>query len=115
MNQTELENRNIFKKEDVEIEVSTIHSVKGETHIATLYLETCYQGEHEGSRIIEQIVGKAYNPPRSKDTYRKETLKMAYVGMSRSIYLLCFAIQKDRFNAKEKEIRECGLWEVVHI
>lgn len=115
INKTELEIHNIFKKDDVEIEVSTIHSVKGETHIATLYLETSYQGEHEGSRIIEQIVGKAYNPPRSKDTYRKETLKMAYVGMSRPVYLLCFAIHKDRFNAKEKEIRECGLWEIVHI
>ena len=113
--QTELENQNIYKEDDVEIEVATIHSVKGETHIATLYMETSYQGEHEGNRIIDQIVGNPYIPPRrAKDTYRKETLKMAYVGMSRPIYLLCFAIHKDRFEAKEKEIRECGLWEVVY-
>lgn len=114
--QTELENQNIYRKDDVEIEVSTIHSVKGETHIATLYMETSYRGEHEGNRIINQIVGNAYIPPRgAKDTYRKESLKMAYVGMSRPIYFLCFAIHKDRFEAKEREIRECGLWEVVKI
>lgn len=113
--QAELENQNIFKKDDVEVEVATIHSVKGETHIATLYMETSYYGEHEGARIIDQIIGKTYTPPkRVKDTHRKESLKMAYVGMSRPIYLLCFAIHADRFNAKESELRKCGLWEIVY-
>ena len=33
---------NVYKEDDIEIEVSTVHSVKGETHAATLYLETFY-------------------------------------------------------------------------
>nr|WP_320058041.1 hypothetical protein [uncultured Bacteroides sp.] len=81
LNQNGLKNRNVFKMDNVEIEVTTIHSVKGGTHISTLYLETNYQGEHEGSRIIEQLIKNPYvSPSKAKDTYRKETLKMLYVG-----------------------------------
>ena len=34
-----LEHGNIYK-DDMEIEIATVHAVKGETHAATLYLET---------------------------------------------------------------------------
>ncbi len=38
---------NVFHSEGIDIEVATVHSVKGETHAATLYLETSYFGKHE--------------------------------------------------------------------
>jgi len=34
---------NLFRDGDLTIEVGTVHSVKGETHTATLYLETFYK------------------------------------------------------------------------
>lgn len=100
-------------KEDLKVEVSNIHQVKGETHTATLYLETYYQGKCESEAILDQLLGNVYvQPKKKKDTYTKETLKMAYVGMSRPRYLLCMAIHKDRFDEKlDKD--NGGLWKIV--
>ena len=50
--------RNIYHLDEVEVELATIHSVKGETHIATLYLETYYDKQHEGDRLKKQLEGK---------------------------------------------------------
>lgn len=109
----EVKNNNIFKHNGVEVEVATIHSVKGETHIATLYLETSYQGECESQRIMEQLKGGYYTPSRKKDVYKKETLKMAHVGMSRPKYFLCMAIHQDRFD-NSLDINNGGMWEIVN-
>ena len=107
------DNNNIFENNGVEVEIATIHSVKGETHIATLYLETSYQGEHESQRIMEQLKGNYYVPPRKKDVYKKETLKMTHVGMSRPKYFLCMAIHRDRFD-DALDINNGGIWEIVN-
>ncbi|WP_320168253.1 hypothetical protein [Mangrovibacterium marinum] len=57
--------------------------------------------------------GESYKQPKGKkDTYTKETLKMAYVGMSRPRFMLCMAIHKDRFD-EELDLVNDGLWEVV--
>jgi len=115
ISEAEIKKNNLFKSNGVEIEVGTIHSVKGETHIATLYLETIYQGEHESKRILNQMKGIPYTPPkRGKDTYTKETLKMAYVGMSRPKYMLCFAIHKSRYD-EALDKNKNGMWEVMNI
>lgn len=109
----EIKNNNVFNHNGVEIEIATIHSVKGETHTATLYLETSYQGEHESQRIMEQLKGVYYIPPRKKDVFKKETLKMAHVGMSRPKYLLCMAIHRSRFDCS-LDINNGGMWEIVN-
>lgn len=103
-----LENGNIYHGNGIDIEVATVHSVKGETHVATLYLETFFDGEHESSRLQEQFKGNAY-AGADEDIIRN--LKVVYVGMSRPRYLLCVAIQKDRFDAMDcDELRE--IWDV---
>jgi hypothetical protein len=109
----EIRKNNIFSHNGIEIEVATIHSVKGETHTATLYLETSYQGEHESQRIMEQLKGEYYIPPRKRDVYKKETLKMTHVGMSRPKYLLCVAIHRDRFD-NSLDMDSGGMWEIVN-
>jgi hypothetical protein len=108
----EVKNNNIFRQNGIEVELATIHSVKGETHIATLYLETSYQGEHESQRIMEQLKGTYYIPPRKGNIHKKETLKMAHVGMSRPKYFLCMAIHRDRFD-NALDINNGGMWEIV--
>ena len=109
----ELKSNNIYKgANDTNIELGTIHSVKGETHCASLYLETSYYGQHESERIMEQLKG---NPISSNVGVRiKETLKMTYVGMSRPKYLLCLAIHKDRFDS-ELDMVNGGNWEIVNL
>jgi hypothetical protein len=99
------------KNEQVKIEIGTIHSVKGETHVATLLLETWYEGNHESEIIIDQILGIPYVKARSKDVHKKETLKMSYVAMSRPKYLLCMAIKKDRIQGILDDANKRGLLE----
>ncbi len=105
----EAEHGNIYRENGVEIEVATVHAVKGETHVATLFLETSYFGYHESERLAEQFKGVVFT---GTDDKTLRSLKVAYVGMSRPRYLLCVAIQKDRFDRIDSdELRE--IWDVV--
>ena len=102
-------NGNIYKEGDLEIEVATVHSVKGETHAATLYLETFYNRHYESERLKDQFKGVGYT---GTDDDTLKSLRVVYVGMSRPRYLLCVAIQKDRFDRMDcDELRE--IWNVV--
>lgn len=101
---------NNFIDAELEIEVTSVHSVKGQTHAATLYLESCYQGKHESERLTNQFLG---TPFKESKVHHKSSVKMAYVGFSRPTELLCIAIHKDRFdkylsgiNREEWEIKE---------
>ena len=102
--------QNVYKEDDVEIEVATVHSVKGETHAATLYLETMYYA-YESEHFGKQLCGEVYQK-RHGDSRILACLKVAYVGMSRPKYLLAYAIKKERYDTiacdKLKEI-----WDVV--
>lgn len=107
--EAEKQRTNIYKEEDVEIEVATVHSVKGETHAATLYLETKYYA-YESEQFGNQLCGKVYKS-RKGDSRIIARLKVAYVGMSRPKYLLAYAIKKERFQAIDcKELRD--IWDV---
>ena len=102
-------NGNIYKEGDLEIEVATVHSVKGETHAATLYLETFYNRHYESERLKDQFKGVGYT---GTDDDTLKSLRVVYVGMSRPRYLLCVAIQKDRFDSMDcQELRD--IWDVV--
>jgi len=92
---------------DIEIEVSTIHSVKGETHTSTCYLETFFH-DYDIKRIINYIKGE-YSKPRHKRVI--QNLKMAFVGMSRPSHLLCIAVHKDSISRQEEALQRSG-WDV---
>ena len=75
------------------IEFDTIHGVKGETHDATLYLETDRQGASDLKRILPYYgVGKP-----GKSPLFDYSRKLAYVGMSRPRTLLCVAMQAETY------------------
>lgn len=104
--------QNVYKEDDVEIEVATVHSVKGETHAATLYLETMYYA-YESEHFGKQLCGEPYQK-RAGDSRIQACLKVAYVGMSRPKYLLAYAINKERYNAIACE-ELCKIWDVVSV
>ena len=110
---------NHYKADGFEIEITSVHAVKGQTHCATLYLESYFQQDGRGANA------KSYESQRLKDQFLgtqiqsnvgdriKQSAKMAYVGFSRPTDLLCVAIHKDRFdnllselNRQEWEIKE---------
>lgn len=104
-----VEQGNIYHGNDIDIEVETVHAVKGETHVSTLYLETSYYGLHESERLSEQFKGVPYTGTDGKIL---RSLRVVYVGMSRPRYLLCVAIHKNRFDNMDcPELRE--IWDVV--
>lgn len=108
----EQQSENIYRDGDLEIEVATVHSVKGETHAATLFLETKYylfESEHFG----DQLCGEAYKPRRG-DSHVLPALKVAYVAMSRPKYLLAYAIHKERFDQLDRSKLE-NIWEIREV
>lgn len=87
----------------------TIHGVKGETHDATLYLETDRQGASDLNRILPYFGVGRCGSPSLYDSSRK----LAYVGMSRPKKLLCVAMQAETYE-KSKGVFDAD-WEVVDL
>lgn len=108
---------NLYKEKGLEIEITSVHAVKGQTHCATLYLESYFQKDGRGAEA------KSYESQRLKDQFLgtqiqstvgdrvKQSAKMAYVGFSRPTDLLCIAIHKDRFGKLSNEINK-DIWEI---
>jgi DNA helicase-2/ATP-dependent DNA helicase PcrA len=97
-----------YADKQVEIPVCTIHSVKGETHSATLYLETFYF-EEDIKKIRQYLkIGAGAGIPATQ-VRMIQTLKMAYVAMSRPIHLLCLAIRNDGLTQQDiNELQAVG-------
>lgn len=86
---------------ECDIEVTTIHSVKGETHDATLLLETCFNRSHDLKKTIPFLVSDE-NDCATADDNTKEYLKRIYVAMTRPRELLCIAILKEHLGNTKK-------------
>ncbi|MCC3145945.1 UvrD-helicase domain-containing protein [Halanaerobium sp. Z-7514] len=102
------------------IELGSVHSVKGETHTATLYLESFYQkdGSGENAKSYEsQRLNKQFKNEKITDSDNKRTKKsarIAYVGFSRPTHLLAFAVHRDRYDKYLSGINE-DIWEVIEV
>lgn len=111
VSQTEKSEKNIFIDpiRGRRIEFDTIHGVKGETHDATLYLETYRQGASDLNRILPYYgVGKLGN-----SNLFDYSRKLAYVGMSRSKKLLCVAMQAKTYEKSRDAFADN--WEIVDL
>lgn len=105
--------RNIFHHQSIlgalDIEVGTIHSTKGETHSATLVVET-FSHTHDLQKLLPILIGKA--KVTSLNEIEKNHCKCIFVGMTRPAYLLCLAICGDHLgNGDATALEEQG-WEV---
>lgn len=87
----------------------TIHAVKGETHDATLYLETDRQGASDLNRILPYF-GVGQPGPSNLFDYSR---KLAYIGMSRPKKLLCVAMQSKTYE-KSKGVFNND-WEIIDL
>jgi DNA helicase-2/ATP-dependent DNA helicase PcrA len=102
---------NYYKEEELEIEITSVHAVKGQTHCATLYLESCYHGKHESERLSAQFLGNVFHESK---VHHKSSAKMAYVGFSRPTDLLCIAVHKERFEMVLNSV-DRNVWEIINI
>lgn len=111
---------NTFDADGINIEIGTVHSAKGQTHTATLYLETYFQKDgtganaksYESQRLAQQLLGNEISP--RVGTRVKQSAKMAYVGFSRPTHLLSIAIHKNRFDSMLSDINREN-WEIIEI
>lgn len=104
----------------VNINLSSIHGVKGETHKATLVLESNRIFNEEPtkdlSKIFSFLVGE-YDQDLASSQDIQNILKLAYVGISRPTHLVAVAIDKSNLENYDENInkaRNFG-WEVINI
>ncbi|PKL68502.1 MAG: hypothetical protein CVV30_11380 [Methanomicrobiales archaeon HGW-Methanomicrobiales-1] len=103
----------IIFEDGVVIHVGTVHSVKGETHASTLYLETNYQSKNDSERLIEFLKGN--RPKKYLDKpHHIQNLLMAHVAFSRPQQLLAFACQASNISGHEADLMKNG-WEISSV
>lgn len=80
---------------EVSIPIDTVHGIKGETHTATLYLETKYY-DNSSKYFCDELTGHI-SEKKSDSKRKKQALKIAHVAFSRPTHLLCIAMYKDEY------------------
>jgi DNA helicase-2/ATP-dependent DNA helicase PcrA len=104
----------------IRIALATIHSVKGETHDATLVCETKYSAWYDIQEMAEFLCNPDavrpvadYTQPKSKATNRAAFMKRLFVAMSRPRYLLCLAVKKSHLTeAQRNHLRDGAGWAI---
>lgn len=101
-------NKNQYRYNNDEIEfdinISTIHKAKGETHTATLVLETYYYS-YDIQALLPLLKGESVATGVRNDQKKR----LLYVAMSRPTHLLCLAMKKEHVSDTDiTELQECG-------
>lgn len=109
--------------EEIPITIGTVHSVKGMTHCATMYVETAHRNKYESEYMIDirsTGMGKSkvfsYRSPFwkqdiSTDKPVKSMVKrLLYVGFSRPTHLLCYASNRSLWNDDMIRLMEDSGW-----
>jgi len=100
--------KNVYIENGWKIQFDTVHGVKGETHDATLYLETEFRNSSDIRRVLYCYgVGKAGSSP-----LYDYSRKIVYVGMSRPRKLLCLAIQKSTYERAKNIFQK---WDIIDL
>lgn len=104
----------------VRIKLGSIHSVKGETHTATLVLDSFFYGHHL-SELKPWLLGEKSGGSRTNNKGKViwegsrilGRLKLHYVAMTRPTHLLCLAMRKDAFGEGELETLAGRGWTII--
>ena len=97
----------------VAIQVGSIHSIKSQTHTATLVLETYYLAHHL-KMVKPWLLGKR-SGGSDVNTTLQSRLKLHYVAMTRPTHLLCLAMREDAFLKKEIAFLKARRWRVARV
>ena len=111
--------------DDIAISIGTVHSVKGMTHCATMYVETSYNNKYESEYMIEdKTTGRGKNKKRTvtspflmqelqpSNNNAAMAKRMLYVGFSRPTHLLCYASDKRIWKNEVLQMMENVGWKV---
>ena len=102
------EEENVYSKNGIKLEIDTVNGVKGETHTATLYLETFFQ-----KNDVENFFKDFFENKEIKKQ-AKERNNYLYVGCSRPKYLLCIVCKYcDIITKYKEELKE--IFEIINL
>ena len=117
----------VFDNKFEDINVGSAHSVKGQTHCATLYVETSYAGYESEHLFKVKKKATKRNPAveypnplfQEEAEYKQNTsrsaMRMMYVGFSRPTHLLCYAVFKENWS-EERLLRMKQLgWRIIDL
>jgi hypothetical protein len=83
----------------VEVDVGTIHSAKGQTHTATLVLET-FSYKHDIGDLLDWLAGDKRGVGKNIPVQRLDRLRLIYTAMTRPTHLLCLAMREQALETK---------------
>ena len=86
----------------IDVHVNTIHSAKGQTHKATLLLETFYN-QYDLEQIKSYLWGQPVRRPGKR--IKQRFLPLSYVACTRPTHLLCLAILGDHLSDQSEITR----------
>jgi hypothetical protein len=102
----------------IDIRLGSVHSVKGQTHFATMLLNT-YWHDHSAKRILPWLLGEKINLNDAGDRDRAR-LHQTYVAMTRPSHLICLAVPRSALgddvllSARVETMKERG-WHVADV
>ncbi len=98
----------------VDIDVGTIHSAKGQTHTATLVVET-FAWKHDLADLLPWLSGQKTGADHKCRQQRKERMRLVYTAMTRPSHLLCLALRQGGVDDETKDSLINRGWRVVNI
>ena len=101
----------------VHIRLGSIHSVKGQTHTATLVLETFWRDKsrHNLELLLPWLCGDQSGCDLKTGVYQRARLKLHYVAMTRPTHLLCLAMKQSCVSDEHREKLKKRGWDFVEV
>jgi DNA helicase-2/ATP-dependent DNA helicase PcrA len=113
-----------FNQPEVRIRAGSIHSVKGQTHTATLVLDCCWN-DRNGKHNLQLLLDALSGAPRASGKtgiLQQQRMRLHYVAMTRPTHLLCLAMKSNSLTdstGAPNEALKAGLaaqgWHIEHI
>jgi hypothetical protein len=106
----------------LKIQMATIHSVKGETHDATLLLETKHRKLFDVKEMLPHLLDPSLavpvfdaEHPTTKASVRAAFMKKAYVAASRPKHILGIAMGRDRITDFQRQAMAAMAWDIIDL
>lgn len=97
----------------IPLKFASVHASKGRTYAATMYIETAYRGFNDSHYLFPVLFSQDSQKSIKLNRSTIEAMRVAYVGFSRPIGLLCYAVCKN--SLKDAEYICLEGWEIVDI
>lgn len=92
----------IHESNELQLTVGSIHSVKGETHAATLILDT-YKRTRHIAPLLPWLTGRRQNSDQKTTNADRNRLSTCFVAMTRPTHLLAIAIAEHHLGKTKRE------------